>query len=215
MGFSLVHKLAPPSDFWVSLTQFRRKHRALPSNVILKDRVHRRDERRLRLPEPALPYEGLYYVQKFGKACPQQYLTLPNAMDSELRDNVNKVVARFYDRLMATDEDCKDHAILPNGRELTDSRGLTINVVTPAGATPRSGLPVIVVCIFALTSRHDVSPILLISGFMVVASKLVEPPRLSLSALLQPRLVNGSPDTMAVLLFLGLLILANPSFSLA
>jgi acetylcholinesterase len=128
--------------------------------VVLKDSVHRRDERRLRLPEQVPPYKGLYYVQEFGNACPQHHLTLPNGLDSELRKNINEVVARVYDRFMATDEDCKDHVILPNGRELNDSRGLTINVVTPASATPRSRLPVLVVCIFALTSRHDGSLLL-------------------------------------------------------
>ena len=206
--------VAPRKSFWVSLLQFRRKHRALPLDVILKDSVHRRGERRLRLAEPAPPYEGLYYVQKFGKGCPQQHLKLPNALDSELRESVNMIVARFYNVLTPSDEDCKDHVILPNGRELNNPRGLTINVVTPAGVTPRSRLPVLVVCIFTLTSRHDGSLISPLSGFMVVASKLVELPRLSSSALLH-RLVNGSPDTMAVLLFLVLLILASPSFSLA
>ncbi|KAH9040242.1 carotenoid ester lipase precursor [Lactarius hengduanensis] len=85
------------------------------------------NERRLRLPEPVPPYEGLYYVQEYGKACPQQLLKLPNGLDSELVYQVNKIVAQIYDSKSPSDEDC-----------------LTINVVKPSYATPKSLLPVVV-----------------------------------------------------------------------
>lgn len=85
------------------------------------------NERRLRLPEPVLPYEGLYYVQEYGKACPQQFLKLPNGLDSELVQQVNKAVAQIYDAKSPSSEDC-----------------LTINVVKPSYATSKSLLPVVV-----------------------------------------------------------------------
>ncbi|KAH9030333.1 carotenoid ester lipase precursor [Lactarius pseudohatsudake] len=73
-------------------------------------------ERRLRLPEPLPPYEGLYYVQEFGKSCPQQRLDLPNGLDSQLVKDVSGVV----------------NVLL--GQTYTSGRGL---------ATPKSKLPVI------------------------------------------------------------------------
>ena len=54
-----------------------------------------------------------------------------------------------------TDEDCKGHAIIPDRRELNGSQGLTINVVTPADAESKSGLPVVVVGFLALASCYD------------------------------------------------------------
>ncbi|KAH8982171.1 carotenoid ester lipase precursor [Lactarius hatsudake] len=85
------------------------------------------NERRLRVPEPFPPYEGLYYVQEYGKACPEQFLKLPNGLDSELVYQVNQVVAQIYDTKSPSDEDC-----------------LTINVVKPSSATSKSRLPVVV-----------------------------------------------------------------------
>ncbi|KAH9073439.1 alpha beta-hydrolase [Lactarius deliciosus] len=64
------------------------------------------NERRLRVPEPFPPYEGLYYVQEYGKACPEQFLKLPNGLDSELVYQVNQVVAQIYDTKSPSDEDC-------------------------------------------------------------------------------------------------------------
>ncbi|KAI9454056.1 carotenoid ester lipase precursor [Lactarius psammicola] len=84
------------------------------------------NERRLRQPEPLPPYEGLYYVQEFGKSCPQQRLTLPNGLDSQLIENIGSVVNVLYEGLTPADEDC-----------------LTINVVKPSSATPESKLPVL------------------------------------------------------------------------
>ncbi|KAH8982264.1 carotenoid ester lipase precursor [Lactarius akahatsu] len=84
------------------------------------------NERRLRQPEPLPPYEGLYYVQEYGKSCPQQRLDLPNGLDSQLVKDVSSVVNVLLDKLTPQDEDC-----------------LTINVVKPSSATPTSKLPVI------------------------------------------------------------------------
>jgi acetylcholinesterase len=83
-------------------------------------------DRRLRLPEPTPPYEGLYYVQAFGKSCPQQRLVLPNGLDSQLVADIGSVVSVLYDGLTPADEDC-----------------LTINVVKPSTATSTSNLPVV------------------------------------------------------------------------
>ncbi|KAN0139659.1 Alpha/Beta hydrolase fold [Lactarius tabidus] len=83
-------------------------------------------DRRLRLPEPVLPYEGLHYVQAFGKSCPQQRLVLPNGLDSKLVANIGSVVGVLYEDLTPADEDC-----------------LTINVVKPTTATSTSKLPVV------------------------------------------------------------------------
>ncbi|KAH8982277.1 carotenoid ester lipase precursor [Lactarius akahatsu] len=130
MQSSLVSEIPPPPRmrFWVSLMHVRREHLASPSNAVFKDcRAHRTNERRLRIPEPVPPYEGLYYVQEYGKACPQQFLKLPNGLDSELVYEVNKIVAQIYDTKSPSDEDC-----------------LTINVVRPSYATSKSLLPVVV-----------------------------------------------------------------------
>jgi acetylcholinesterase len=86
-----------------------------------------KDDRRLHPPEPVKPYEGLYYVRSYGNACPQQRLVLPNGLGSQLGHDINEVIASLYDALRPTDEDC-----------------LTINVITPTDATPRSKLPVVV-----------------------------------------------------------------------
>ncbi|KAI9436916.1 carotenoid ester lipase precursor [Lactarius indigo] len=84
------------------------------------------NEQRLRRPEPLPPYQGLYYVQEYGKSCPQQRLILPNGLDSQLVKNLGNILNLFYEALTPADEDC-----------------LTINVVKPSDATPKSKLPVI------------------------------------------------------------------------
>ncbi|KAI0306653.1 Alpha/Beta hydrolase protein [Multifurca ochricompacta] len=84
-------------------------------------------QRRLRRPEPFPPYEGIYYAQKFGKSCPQQQLTLPNGLNSQLIHDIGNVVGKLYDGITPDDEDC-----------------LTINVVRPAGTRPGTKLPVVV-----------------------------------------------------------------------
>ncbi|KAI9442989.1 Alpha/Beta hydrolase protein [Lactarius indigo] len=101
------------------------------------------NERRLRLPEPLPPYEGLYYVQEYGKSCPQQRLDLPNGLDSKLVKDVSSVVNVLLDSLTPADEDCKGNAVLPIGRELIMLQGLTINVVKPSNVKPGANLPVI------------------------------------------------------------------------
>jgi hypothetical protein len=115
-GSSLVPDSAPRTSFWVSLTQSRREQREcfLPSDVVLTDcRAHRKDDHRLRPPQPVKPYQGLYYVQSYGNACPQQSLVLPNGLDSILVNNINQVVTTMYDKLRPTDEDCECHVRPP------------------------------------------------------------------------------------------------------
>ncbi len=136
--------------------RIRRESRTSPSNIAVKDRrAHRTYGRRLRRPEPVPPYEGLYYVQDYSKSCPQQFLKLPNGLDSQLVHNINKVVGGMYDAMRPTDEDCKEHVAFPSRRELNDSRGLTINVVKPSYAMSETRLPVVVVGNFPLASCHD------------------------------------------------------------
>jgi acetylcholinesterase len=106
----------------------------------------------LRLPEPVLPYEGLHYVQAFGKSCPQQRLVLPNGLDSKLVANIGSVVGVLYEDLTPADEDCKGAVVLLIIRELSHPPGLTINVVKPSTATSTSNLPVVFVRTFLLSS---------------------------------------------------------------
>lgn len=111
--------MAPRSSFWVSLSRFHRKHRTFTVRHNSRSlRAHRIGDRRLRLPVPILPYEGLHYVSEFGKACPQQLLKLPNGLNSDVVLAINQVVARFYDAATPTDEDCKEHVVLLSHREL-------------------------------------------------------------------------------------------------
>ncbi|KAI9440698.1 carotenoid ester lipase precursor [Lactarius indigo] len=84
------------------------------------------NERRLRQPEPLPPYQGLYYVQEYGKSCSRQRLDLSNGLDSRLVKDIAAVVNILYENLTPADEDC-----------------LNINVVKPSSATPGSKLPVI------------------------------------------------------------------------
>ncbi|KAH9966976.1 carotenoid ester lipase precursor [Lactifluus volemus] len=82
---------------------------------------------RLRQPQPLPPYQGVHYAQAFGKSCPQQPMTLPNGLKSQVVKAVRRVVNRLYEGLTPADEDC-----------------LTINVVKPTDADPGSKLPVVV-----------------------------------------------------------------------
>ena len=74
----------------------------------------RTGERRLSQPEPLPPYEDLkHFVQKFGKSCPQQRFTLPDAVHNmpKMVDIFNEKIAKIYERLTPDDEDCKPHAM--------------------------------------------------------------------------------------------------------
>ncbi|KAH9970759.1 carotenoid ester lipase precursor [Lactifluus volemus] len=82
---------------------------------------------RLRQPQPLPPYQGVHYAQAFGKSCPQQPMTLPNGLDSQVVKAIGRVVNRLYEGITPADEDC-----------------LTINVVKPTDANPSSKLPVVV-----------------------------------------------------------------------
>jgi acetylcholinesterase len=153
---------------------------SLPYNF-LRRCAHSTGDRRLRLPEPTPPYEGLYYVQAFGKSCPQQRLVLPNGLDSQLVADIGSVVSVLYDGLTPADEDCERAVVLLIIRELSHPPGLTINVVKPSTATSTSNLPVVFVRTFLLAGCHDglLGYPHRSSGFLVVVSKLVVPLRLS------------------------------------
>ncbi|KAI0296557.1 carotenoid ester lipase precursor [Multifurca ochricompacta] len=84
-------------------------------------------DRRLRVPNALPPYKGHYMVQKYGPSCPQQRLVLPRLHDTKLEGHIKNITARLYEGLTPDHEDC-----------------LTINVVTPKDATPKSKLPVVV-----------------------------------------------------------------------
>ena len=92
----------------------RRKHRVKTLTVRRGSHLstHRTGDRRLRAPEPSSPYRGLYYVQSYGNACPQQYLKLPNGLDSQLIGNINQLIGTMYEAMTPTDEDCEYHATL-------------------------------------------------------------------------------------------------------
>lgn len=132
----------------------------------------------MRLPEPLPPYEGLYYVQAFGKSCPQQRLVLPNGLDSKLVADIGSVVSVLYEDLTPADEDCKGATVPLIIRELSPPPGLTINVVKPSTATSESKLPVVFVRGFLLAKCYNVY-LDRFSGFLAVVSKLVVPLRLS------------------------------------
>ena len=98
---------------------------------------------------------------------------------------------------------------------LNDSGGLTVNVVTPVDTTPESMLPVVVVGILLLAPIRCLHLDKLHSGFMVAATKSVDPPRMSHLHYINLVLISGSADTMAVVSSLGPLRLANQSCSSA
>lgn len=85
------------------------------------------DNRRLRLPEPLPPYEGVYDVRRFGPSCPQQRMVIPQGLGTRLEKDVSDIIARLYEDVTVDNEDC-----------------LTINVFAPYGATRPSNLPVVV-----------------------------------------------------------------------
>ncbi|KAH9057408.1 Alpha/Beta hydrolase protein [Lactarius vividus] len=103
-------------------------------------------DRRLRQPEPLPPYEGYYHVQAYGRSCPQQGITLPDVIHDEpqLVEAFDDIVNKLYSDLTPDDEDC-----------------LTVNVINPAGATPGSKYPVLVVGDFLFSSLYGIQAIYL------------------------------------------------------
>ncbi|KAH7928749.1 alpha/beta-hydrolase [Leucogyrophana mollusca] len=84
---------------------------------------------RFRLPLPSPPYTGRHIVTNPGPACPQLAPGLP--LLSGLPDDAISAVLNVIDMVAnLSSEDC-----------------LTLDVITPAGASPSAKLPVVVVCV--------------------------------------------------------------------
>ncbi|KAH7906741.1 Alpha/Beta hydrolase protein [Hygrophoropsis aurantiaca] len=81
---------------------------------------------RFQLPQPVPAYNESFLATAFGPSCPQQSITLPipSGLVAETLDYLTNTI---YNIVTPSAEDC-----------------LTVNVVTPADATPDSALPVVV-----------------------------------------------------------------------
>jgi hypothetical protein len=112
--YSLVCERAQQISSWASLSHILREHpaSAVPYNF-LRLCAHRTGERRLRLPEPLPPYKGLYYVQEFGRSCPQQRLVFPNGLGSRLTKDISNLLTALFEDLTPADEDCEGNVVLP------------------------------------------------------------------------------------------------------
>ncbi len=62
---------------------------------------------RLRVPEPVQPYDGHYDVHKFGPSCPQQRMVIPQGLNTQLEQDVSKIVQAFYEDVTTDGEDCE------------------------------------------------------------------------------------------------------------
>lgn len=69
-------------------------------------------DRRLRLPEPLPPYEGIYDVHRFGSSCPQQRMVIPQGLNTRLEKDVSDIVAMMYEDVTEDNEDCKSSGLL-------------------------------------------------------------------------------------------------------
>ena len=76
--------------------------------------------------------------------------------EPQLVEAFNDIVERLYSDLTPDDEDCKAHITPPDLVELNPFKGLTINVVKPADASPGSKYPVLVVGEFILSSFYGI-----------------------------------------------------------
>ncbi|KAG5654308.1 hypothetical protein H0H81_004727 [Sphagnurus paluster] len=81
---------------------------------------------RFRLPQPIPAYTGNFAATKYGLSCTQQSLSLP-ILTGLAAEAVDYIVNSIFGLIVPDSEDC-----------------LTINVIAPATATPKSKLPVIV-----------------------------------------------------------------------
>ena len=107
---------------------------------------------RFRHPQAPGPYVGIHNAIAFGIACPQQAskLAIPNGFPQATLDYL-KLTGVGGSSTIIDGEDCEE--AMWRLRTTTQRTmlmivvGLTINVVTPANATPSSNLPVVVVCI--------------------------------------------------------------------
>ena|SRR6266702_607469 len=151
---------------------------SLSSISVLTPARFRIGERRLRQPQAPPPYSGLHYVQQFGRSCPQQRFSLPRAVQKELEiaKAMNKVLGQLYQNLVPDDEDCKAYATSPGRVELRQSprsnhkycETFRCHVSIQA---PRRRCKYRRTCPFP---RHSSG--IDFSGYLVAASKLVDPP---------------------------------------
>ncbi|KAH7903320.1 Alpha/Beta hydrolase protein [Hygrophoropsis aurantiaca] len=82
---------------------------------------------RFRLPQPIPAYNESFLATAYGPSCPQQSLTLPVPASGLVAETLDYLTDTIYNVVTPSAEDC-----------------LTVNVVTPANATPDSALPVVV-----------------------------------------------------------------------
>ncbi|KAK0201512.1 carotenoid ester lipase precursor [Desarmillaria ectypa] len=82
-------------------------------------------DRRFQLPETLPAYNGSYDASAFGPSCPQQAIKLP-ILTGIPAEAVDHIVNSIYNVVLPDDEDC-----------------LTINVLKPTTANPKSKLPVV------------------------------------------------------------------------
>ena len=81
-------------------------------NLCNNNRLFSVGNRRLRLPEPLPPYEGIYDVHIFGPSCPQQRLVIPQGLNAQLQRAVRNIVGMLYEDVTVDNEDCKSSSLL-------------------------------------------------------------------------------------------------------
>ena len=102
---------------------------------------------RFNLPVAMDPYSGTQTVTAFGPACPQQAITFP-IVTGLVQQAIDVLVNGIYQVITPSSEDCELYSMrlrrFPD-IDRTETEGLSINVVVPAGTKPGAKLPVAVV----------------------------------------------------------------------
>lgn len=110
---------------------------------------------RFQLPQALPPYNTSFSALESGPACPQ-WEPATQSGPSGLPEETENYLASLLVNALTSAEDCACISSLVQFQDMVviDDIGLTLNVITPADATPESKLPVIVV------SFEDTIPIL-------------------------------------------------------